>query len=173
MAYNWTTEWPGVYAQHASDCPLRSGGECTCQLISYRASAKAPDQRSRVLSPEFSSAIEARNWLRDQRARVTAATAVEDEGPSVRTVIQDYLGAVAGEQARARGGPDYGQERLREATDSLSYVDYQLGGRRIQTVRRRHVEALIDQLRSAGLPPERIDAVTRALGSLFDYAIQR
>src|SRR3954470_1850325 len=119
MAYNWTTEWPGVYAQHASDCPLRSGGDCTCAQIAYRATAKAPDERSRVLSPEFSSAIAARNWLRDQRARVTAATAVEDEGPSVRSVIQDFLGTIAGDQARARGDTGYGQERLREATDGL------------------------------------------------------
>src|SRR3954468_4556755 len=173
MAYNWTTEWPGVYAQHASDCPLRSGGECTCQLISYRASAKAPDERSRLLSPEFSSAIEARNWLRDQRARVTAATAIEDEGPSVRAVIQDYLGSVAEDLARARGGPGYGQERLREATDRLAYVDAELGSRRLQMVRRRHVHTLVVHLEAAGLPSERIDAVVGSLSALFDYAIER
>src|SRR3954453_23850149 len=123
MAYNWTTEWPGVYAQHASDCPLRSGGECTCQLISYRASAKAPDERSRILSPEFASAIEARDWLRDQRARLTAAAAVADEGPAVKAVIQEFLGAAERGEARDHAGAAYNRQRLSEMRAGLAYVE--------------------------------------------------
>src|SRR3954469_11360331 len=173
MAYNWTTEWPGVYAHHASDCPLRGGGDCTCGQVLYRASAKSPDDRSRVLSPEFATAIEARDWLREQRARLTAATAVADEGPSVRTVIQEFLGAVAQDQAQDRARPGGTQERLRQVADGLAYVEAELGGRRIQLVRPRHVQALVDRLDAAGMPVDRIVAVIDTLRALFDYAIER
>ena len=171
MAYNWTTEWPGVYAQHASDCPLRAGGDCTCARITYRASAKAPDERSRVLSPEFPTAVDARNWLRDQRARLTAATAVADEGPSVGTVIHDFLASAS--RGLGSGPDDPSRERLRQVTAGLGYVDAELGPRRIQTIRRRHIQALVDQLEAAGMSAELINSVIDALRVLFSYAIQR
>lgn len=173
MAYNWTTEWPGVYAQHGSDCPLRSGGDCTCPQIAYRATAKAPDERSRVLSPEFSSAIAARNWLRDQRARVTAATAVADEGPSLKSVIYDFVDAATRGLDRGSGDRAASQERLRQVRDGLGYIGAELAARRIQTVRRRDIQGLIDQLDGAGVPADRINAVISALRVLFAYAIQR
>jgi hypothetical protein len=173
MAYNWTTEWPGVYAQHASDCPLRAGGDCTCARIAYRASAKAPDERSRLLSPEFASAVEARNWLRDQRARVTAATTVADEGPSLSTVINEFLAAAGRGVGRQNPAPGATPERLRQVSDGLGYVGADLGAKRIQTVRRRHVQALIDQLDVAGMPADRVNNVISSLRVLFAYAIQR
>src|SRR3954464_8007356 len=149
MAYNWTTEWPGVYAQHASDCPLRGGGDCTCGQVLSRGSAKSPDDRSRVLSPEFASAIEARDWLRDQRARLTAATAVADEGPAVNAVIHEFLGAAERGEARDHAGAAYDRQRLSEMRAGLAYVEGQMGTARIQTVRRRHVQALVDELHAA------------------------
>src|SRR4051794_12117226 len=173
MAYNWTTEWPGVYAQHASDCPLRSGGECTCAQIAYRASAKAPDERSRLLSPEFASAIDARNWLREQRARLTAATAVADEGPSLGTVIQEFLTSADRGLRRDLGDGGASQERLLEVREGLGYVGGELGARRIQAVRRRDVQVLVDRLDAAGVPADRINGVISSLRVLFAYAIQR
>jgi hypothetical protein len=173
MAYNWTTEWPGVYARHASDCPLRNHGECTCQQVAYRASAKAPDNRSRVLSPEYFSAIEARDWLRDQRARVTAAVAVADEGPAVATVIQEFLDAAARGEARDAAGVPFSQARQQQLRDGFTYVQAQMGVARIQQVRRRDVQALVDQLDGAGLPFDRVIAVIDTLRELFMYAIRR
>lgn len=162
-----------MYAQHASDCPLRNGGDCTCTQVAYRASAKAPDERSRILSPQFATAIEARDWLRDQRARLTAATAVADEGPSVATVVQDFLRAVARDHARQGVDRGYSTEHLREVRGGLAYIETDLGERPIQLVRRRHVQALVDRLNAAGVPPARVHSVIQSLRVLFSYAIQR
>jgi hypothetical protein len=173
MAFNWTTEWPGVYARHAAGCPLRNGGECTCPQITYRAAAKTPDGRSRVVSPDFASAIEARDWLRDQRERVTAAVALSEEGPALGVVIQDFLAAADRGDARDRNGVGYTRERLAEIRDGLSYVDAHMGRAPIQAVRRRNVQALVDGLHAAGLSSERVIAVVGTLRELFIYAIQR
>jgi hypothetical protein len=173
VAYNWTTEWPGVYARHDANCQLRNGGDCTCAQVTYRASAKAPDGHSRLLSPDFPSAIEARDWLRDQRARLTAAIAVADEGPSVANVIQDFLAAAAGGNARARNGDEYTPARLAQIRGGLAYVEAEMGDKPLQAVRRRHVQSLIDELHAAGLSSDRIVEVVSTFRDLFVYAIQR
>ncbi|MFL5842476.1 MAG: hypothetical protein ACJ77Z_18680 [Thermoleophilaceae bacterium] len=173
MAYNWTTEWPGVYARHADECPLRRGGDCTCAHVTYRASAKAPDERSRILSPEFDTAIEARDWLRDQRARLTAASAVAEEGPAVSAVIREFLGAAERGEARDHAGAAYNRQRVSEMRAGLAYVEGQMGSALIQSVRRRHVQALVDELHAAGLSSDRVIAVISTLRELFVYAIQR
>ena len=173
MAYNWTTEWPGVYARHESDCQLRFGGECTCNQVTYRASAKAPDQHSRLLSPQFGSAIEARDWLRDQRARLTAAMAVADEGPSVATAIQEFLAAAERGEARERSGAEYTRARISQIRAGLAYVESEIGQSPLQAVRRRHVQGLVDELHAAGLSSERIIEVVSSFRDLFLYAIQR
>jgi hypothetical protein len=173
MAYNWTTEWPGVYARHEENCPLRNGGDCTCPKVTYRASAKAPDQHTRLLSPDFDTAIEARDWLRDQRARLSAATAVADEGPSVSTVIKDFLAAAERGEAHERSGAAYTRQRLSQIRAGLAYVDSEMGGSPLQAVRRRNVQALVDQLHAAGLSSDRVIEVVSTLRELFVYAIQR
>ena len=173
MAYNWTTEWPGVYARHDSDCQLRFGGDCTCRHVAYRASAKAPDDHSRLLSPEFGSAVEARDWLRDQRARLTAAIAVADEGPLVSTVIHDFLAAAERGDARERSGVEFTRPRISQLRAALAYVESEIGSSPLQAVRRRHVQGLIDNLHAAGLPSDRIVEVVSSFRDLFVYAIQR
>jgi hypothetical protein len=173
MAYNWTTEWPGVYARHEDGCPLRNGGDCTCAKVNYRASAKAPDQHSRLLSPEFDTALEARDWLRDQRARLTAAVAVAEEGPPVKSVIRDFLAAAEHGEIREPSGAEYGLARVRQMRAALAYVDSEMGSSALQAVRRRNVQALIDQLYAAGVSPQRLIEVVTTLQELFTYAIQR
>ena len=43
----------------------------------------------------------------------------------------------------------------------------------VQDIRRRHVQALIDQLNGSGVAPARVVAVTDALQTLYTYAIRR
>ncbi|HEX6715395.1 MAG TPA: hypothetical protein VF066_18530 [Thermoleophilaceae bacterium] len=162
-----------MYARHDSNCQLRFGGECTCEQVTYRASAKGPDQHSRLLSPELGSAIEARDWLRDQRARLTAAIAVAAEGPSVATVIQEFLAAAERGEARDRSGAEYTRTRLSQIRGGLAYVEAEIGELPLQAVRRRHVQGLVDELHGAGLSSERIIETVSSFRDLFIYAIQR
>src|SRR3954468_7155521 len=127
MPYNWTTEWPGVYARHESSCPLRDGGECTCRRVTYCASAQAPDQHSRLLSPECDTAIEARDWLRDQRARPTEAVTVADRGPTVIEVIGDFLPAAYRGELRDPSGALYSAPLLSSICRGFGYLEPALG----------------------------------------------
>jgi hypothetical protein len=92
----------------------------------------------------------------------------EPESPSPLT-RDSSVGAVIAEFLRTidAGGA---QRRLRSA---LSHVDAELGSMPVRNVRTRHVTALIDDLRQAGLSPSRQTAVLEALRALFAFAAGR
>jgi hypothetical protein len=79
-------------------------------------------------------------------------------------VVADFLAAAATTRTRSE---------LRELRGALSHVASELGTMDVGDVRARDVQALLDDLHAAGLPPSRISAVVEALRSLFAYAIRR
>jgi hypothetical protein len=66
MAYDWGTQWPGVFALHADRCPVAEGGECTCGPLGYTASLPDPDTFVRTSSPLLRTPAEASEWRREQ-----------------------------------------------------------------------------------------------------------
>lgn len=61
----------------------------------------------------------------------------------------------------------------RELRAALSHVSAELGAMRMRTVRPRHVDAMLDDLRRAGLSPRREAAIVEALHSLYAFALER
>src|ERR1044071_7705593 len=61
----------------------------------------------------------------------------------------------------------------RELPSALNHVDAELGTMPIADVRPRHVAALLDDLRRAGLSDRRRTAVSDALNALFADAVDR
>ena len=164
MPYDWRTEWPGVFARHADSCPVRNGHRCTCGPLGYRASARDAQSSRRVLSPDFQTVAEARAWLGDQQQTLEAARGAERGDAQLGALIAAFVEELARERDPSE---------VHEVRDSLSYVDAQLGTMRIDDVRRRHVQAMIDELSESGLDVDRIRAVVAALSSLYTYALQR
>jgi hypothetical protein len=88
-------------------------------------------------------------------------------------VIDEFLQAAEVGAARDRRGAPYPPERLRQLRGALSYVDSALGSTALEDVRRRHVQAMLEQLRSSGVTTDRLTSIAAALRSLYAYAIQR
>ena len=173
MAYDWRTEVPGIFARHADTCPRRDGGFCTCGPLGYRASIVDPETGRRTLSPEFETVAEAQGWQRDQHETVQASNGVPVNGAELGAVIDEFLQDAEDGRARDRNGRPYAPERLRQLRGALSYVDSALGSTDIEDVRRRHVQAMVDQLQAAGVTADRVSSITSAMRSLYAYAIQR
>jgi hypothetical protein len=173
MAYDWRTEVPGIFARHADDCPRRDGGLCICGPLGYRASVVDPESGRRSLSPEFETVAEAQAWQRDQHESVKASNGVPLNGAELGAVIDEFLQDAEDGKARDRNGNPYSPERLRQLRGSLSYVDSALGSANLEDIRRRHVQAMVDQLGGAGVTTDRVTSITAALRSLYAYAIQR
>ena len=94
-------------------------------------------------------------------------------GPRVSDTIDEFLEAVDAGSARDRHGRPFGRESARELHRSLeSYIGSELGDRRLNYVRRQHLEALLDGLESAGVPPLQLAGLASSLRALYDYAAE-
>jgi hypothetical protein len=173
LAYDWKTELPGVFSRHADDCPVRDGGEDTCGPLGYRASVRDWQTNRRTISPLFATAQEALAWQRDQTASRDASRNLASERSQVGAVIDEFLQSAENELAWDGGSERYTRESVRQLRGALSYVDSELGTMGVQDVRRRHVQALLEQLRASGLPAPRVIAVAEAVKELYAYAIRR
>jgi len=178
MPYDWKTELPGIFARHADTCPRRNGGVCVCGPIGYRSSIADPTTGKHLLSPEFESVAEAQTWQREHQQPQQQQPQPEPQRVALSdaelgAVIDDFLQEAEDGQARDRNGEPYERERVRQLRASLSYVDSALGSMNLEDVRRRHVQAMLDQLRSSGATSDRITSIAAALRSLYAYAIQR
>ena len=173
MAYDWKTELLGVFSRHVDSCPVRDGGECTCGPLGYRASVREWDSNRRTVSPTFETVHEALAWQRDQMAHQDASRGLAVERGELGALIDEFLQAAEDGMVRNGDGGPYSRDGVRALRGALSYVDSELGTMDVQDVRRRHVQALLDQLRGAGLAAARIRAVAHALDSVYGYAIQR
>jgi hypothetical protein len=173
MAYDWRTELPGIFARHADNCPRRNGGFCICGPLGYRASIVDPETGRRSLSPDFETVAEAQAWQRDQHEAAVASNGVPLNRSDLGAVIDEFLQAAEDGTARDRNGAPYPPERLRQLRGALSYVDSALGTTPLEDVRRRHVQAMLEQLRASGVTTDRLTSIVAALRSLYAYAIQR
>jgi hypothetical protein len=93
------------------------------------------------------------------------------DGPSVAATIDAFLAAVDDGAAHDRDGRPYDHAADRELRWWLGgHLRETLGAVPIDDVRRRHLEALVDELRYAGISPRRLHRLAVALGALFEYA---
>lgn len=173
MAYDWKTEVPGVFSRHADNCPARDGLDCACGPLGYRASIRDWATNRRTVSPMFEMLPEALAWQREQIASHESSSGFALERSELGALIDEFIQAAEDGTARDAGNQSFTREGTRALRRALSYADSELGTLDVQDVRRRHVQALIGQLRGAGLVEERVREVADALRALYAYAIQR
>jgi len=89
------------------------------------------------------------------------------------SVIADFLGAAEAGRARAADGRPYSASEVRTLRRALAHAASDLGGLDVEALRSRDVRALVDDLGSSGLPPERAGEVVDALRSVYRFAMER
>jgi len=173
VPYDWKTELPGIIARHDNSCPIRDGGKCTCGPLGYLASVRDRESNRRRVSPLYDTTEEALVWRWDQLVRDEEPHEVAVGGSDLAAMIDDYLRAVAAGTVRDGSDQPYSPAGVRALRDSLGYAESELGTMEVRDVRRRHVQALVDQLQESGVAPDRVLAVADALRGLYAYAIRR
>jgi hypothetical protein len=169
VAYDWKTELPGIFSRHADSCPVREGGECNCGPLGYRSSIRDWETSSRSVSPMYETIVEALSWQRDQVVSQDSTRGIALDRGELGALIDEFLQAA--EDGRA--GVAQSRDNVRALRGALSYVDSELGTLDVQDVRRRHIQALLDQLGASGIAPARLHAIVDSLQALYAYAIKR
>ena len=94
-------------------------------------------------------------------------------GPPLDDVIRQFLRTADEGKIDRRPGEPYTFETLLDLRGAMSYVDDELRGMALGDIRRRHVQKLVDDLRSGGLPAPALVTVVDSLRALYAFAIQR
>jgi hypothetical protein len=94
-------------------------------------------------------------------------------GLTLEAVILKFLRAADEGSIDRRPGEPYTFETLLDLRGAMSYVDERLRTMELGDIRRRHVQKLVDDLRSVGLPPGVVAVVVDSLRALYAFAIQR
>jgi hypothetical protein len=173
VAYDWKTELPGVFSHHSDNCPARDGGECTCGPLGYRSSIRDWKTNRRTVGPVYETVVEALAWQRDQLVSDDASRGTALDRRDLGALVDEFLQAAEDGLVRDAREERYSHDGVRTLRGALSYAESELGTMDVQDIRRRHVQALIDQLHGSGVATGRIVAVTDALRVLYTYAIRR
>jgi hypothetical protein len=173
LPYDWNTELPGVISRHADSCPVRDGGRCTCGPLGYIASVRDRRTNRRRVSPLFDSVDDALVWRWEDIVREDDVPVTDVSGESIATLIDEFRRAAEDGSLTDDRGQRYSQQAVRALQTSLSFVDAELGTLEVQDLRRRHVQALVDQLSGSGVAPGRFGAMVDALKDVYTYAIRR
>jgi len=88
-------------------------------------------------------------------------------------LIADFLGGAEAGSVRAAGGRANTRAEVRELRRALTHISSELGELDVAAVRSRDVRGAIDELRSAGLPPARVESILDALRAVYAYALRR
>ena len=92
----------------------------------------------------------------------------------VAALVEEFVREAEAGRALNRSGRPYRPSALRDLGGILRFhVVRDLGDLRVEDVRLRHVQALVDRLTAEGLSVSRVRSVISAARALFGYAIER
>jgi hypothetical protein len=174
VSYDLPTEWRGVLAHHADNCPARYGRPCTCGPLGYRGSVEDPDRTAPIVGPPVGTVEGAQAWASEHEVAMESWRAASAQGDTVDELIADFLEAAASGQAVDQHGRPYEPDALDDMRWSLQgYVAGELGQMRIADVRGTELRRLVSRLDAGGLSAARTRLVVSSARALLRYAAQR
>jgi hypothetical protein len=113
-------------------------------------------------SKTFTTITAARQWRTDAMAALRAGTMTTSRGPTLNDAVDRWLDALRAGHVRNRSGDPYKPSAIRGYEHCLrKRVLPTLGHMRLEEIRPRDVQHLVDKLIEAGCSPASIDSATR------------
>lgn len=161
----------GIRVRHARACPATDGGSCRCKPSFEAWTFSARDGKK--IRRTFPTVAAAKSWRADATVAISRGTLTAARRLTVDQAADEWLVAARAGEALTRSGAPYKPSVLREFDRSLEhYVRPALGGLRLDQLRRRDVQALVDRLVASGLSGSTVRNAVMPLRVLCRRAIE-
>jgi integrase len=162
----------GIEVRHSRACRSSGGGRCSC-TPGYRAEAYDARTQKRVRRT-FPTLAAAKAWRTDAQTAIRRGTMQGPSGMTLREAAEDWMTQAREGAVRNRSGAVYKPSALRGYEAALhARVLPALGGLKLEDVRRRDVQALVDRMLGEGLHASTIRNLAMPLRVIFRWAVRR
>jgi integrase len=161
----------GIDTRHARSCRSRNGGRCNC-TPTYQAYVY--DRRTdRLIRKTFRGKAEARTWRQDAIVALRRGVIRAPVKLTVREGLHGLLDGMTDGSVLDRSGKPYKPATCRSYEQAVRrYLEPALGSMRMDDVRRRDVQAVVDRLRADGLSLSTVHNKLDPLRVLFRRAVR-
>jgi len=162
----------GIEVRHRKGCPATRNGRCRCHPT-YRAGVWSQAERRKIYA-SFPTADAAKSWRIDALQARRSGTLRTPDPTTVREAARRWIELAQSGQVRDRSGRPYKPSTLRSYRGKLDgYVLPELGDLRLDEVRRRDVQDLVDRLLADGRKSSTVRNTLDPLRALYRWAIRR
>lgn len=162
---------PGIRMRHSRTCRSEGGGKCNCKPT-FEASVFSVRDGKKIRQ-SFPTLAAAKGWRIDARAAVAGGKLRASTAATIADEARAWMGRVDRGEIRTRGGKPYKPAVLRlYRRDLETYIVPELGALRVSQLRRRDVQAVVDELVGRGLSGSRIRGIVNALRAVLRRPLQ-
>jgi integrase len=167
-----STRYQGVFARHRTNCAAESGGRCRCRP-SYYGVAYDRAVKRHVKTKRFATAEAARNARADILAKLERGEIATTGQIRLSDARSQFVKAAREGKALNKHGRRYKPRSIDDIDESLRvHVEPKLGRKRLTSIRRGDVQAIVDEL-TPRLSGSRVRSIVNALRSLYRWAQDR
>lgn len=160
----------GIRARHQRACRSLEGGRCNCQPT-YEASVGA-GERGKKLRQSFPTLAAAKAWQVEARHAIHRGQLSATSTQTVREAAADLIEKMESGIVRTPAGSPYKPSVIRGYRTNLTlHVLPDLGGVKLNRLRRRDVQLLADRLLSQGRDPSTVRNCFVPLRTIYRRAI--
>jgi integrase len=166
------TRYQGVFARHQQHCAIGNGGRCNCKP-SYYGVVWDRARKRHVKTKRMATIEAARNAHADLSGRIERGELPEGGGIALSDARARFVTAAREGRALNKHGRRYKPRAIDDIEEVLRvHVEPTLGTKRISTIRRGHVQSLVDEL-APDLSGSRVRSIVNGLRSLYRWAQDR
>ena len=166
------TRYQGVFARHQNACAINAEKRCTCKP-SYYGVVWDRARKRHVKTKRMPTIEAARNARSDLSGKVERGELPDAGGIRMSDARIRFVTAAREGRALNKHGRRYKPRAVDDFEEVLRvHVEPTLGTKRISTIRRSYVQALVDQL-APELSGSRVRSIVNGLRSLYRWAQDR
>src|SRR3954453_22632385 len=163
---------PGITVRHSRRCSVHEGQPCSC-TPSYRAEVWSARDGKKIRK-DCRTLAEAKAWRADAMREIRLGTRRASAPLTVAEAAEAWLTGARAGSIRNRSGDEYKPSSIRGYEEALRIrVLPELGTRRLDTITRSDLQALVDRLLAEGQHPSTIRNSLMPLRAIFRRTIAR